>query len=126
MKTQQADAAEPSTRNADATKDAATTERYGGENPSDVAPTNANDQSASPKARRRSSIFSKKTNGNKEERKQSLSDSGPYIFAFDPRVGKTVLQKNPHWPYEDSWKREEDKATSQHYQPWRCDEKRCD
>ena len=41
-------------------------------------------------------------------RKSSISDSGPYIFAFDPRQGKEVLMKNPHWPNEDSWKREEE------------------
>lgn len=53
--------------------------------------------------RRRSSLFKKISSG---EKKTYISDSGPYIFAFDPKTGKEILQKNPHWPYEDSWKRE--------------------
>lgn len=43
-----------------------------------------------------------------KKKKKSISDSGPYIFAFDPKSGKEVLQKNPHWPNEDSWKREKE------------------
>lgn len=50
-----------------------------------------------------------KSNGSsKDSKKQSISESGPYIFAFDPKAGKEVLQKNPHWPNEDSWKRVEE------------------
>lgn len=44
----------------------------------------------------------------KEGKRESISESGPYIFAFDPKQGKEVLQKNPHWPNEDSWKREKE------------------
>ncbi|KAI7520998.1 hypothetical protein KC331_g19966 [Hortaea werneckii] len=44
-----------------------------------------------------------------EEKKESISASGPYIFAFDPDTGTRRLMKNPHWPEEDSWKREKDK-----------------
>ncbi|KAI7158824.1 hypothetical protein KC349_g4640 [Hortaea werneckii] len=44
-----------------------------------------------------------------EEKKESISASGPYIFAFDPDTGTRRLMKNPHWPEEDSWKREQDK-----------------
>ncbi|KAI6911614.1 hypothetical protein KC318_g6840 [Hortaea werneckii] len=46
-----------------------------------------------------------------EEKKESISASGPYIFAFDPDTGTRRLMKNPHWPEEDSWKRETDKPT---------------
>ncbi|KAI6795424.1 hypothetical protein KC363_g4323 [Hortaea werneckii] len=46
-----------------------------------------------------------------EEKKESISASGPYIFAFDPDTGTRRLMKNPHWPEEDSWKREKDKPT---------------
>ena len=42
------------------------------------------------------------------KKKGSISDSGPFIFAFSPELGKEVLQRNPHWPNEDSWKREEE------------------
>jgi fructose-1,6-bisphosphatase len=63
--------------------------------------------------RRRSSIFGKKTSSEKKEKKPSISDSGPYIFAFDPATGTTRLQQNPHWPYEDSYKREQEKQSSQ-------------
>lgn len=45
--------------------------------------------------------------GEEKTRKSSISDSGPYVFAFDPKQGKEVLVKNPHWPNEDSWKRED-------------------
>lgn len=41
-------------------------------------------------------------------RKASISDSGPFIFAFGPNTGTTRLQQNPHWPNENSWKREEE------------------
>ena len=61
-----------------------------------------------PTKRRRSSLFKKSPPG---EKKTLISDSGPYIFAFDPRTGKEILQRNPHWPYEDSWKREEQRET---------------
>ncbi|KAK4495635.1 hypothetical protein PRZ48_012903 [Zasmidium cellare] len=44
----------------------------------------------------------------KEGKRESIADSGPYVFAFDPKQGKEVLQKNPHWPNEDSWKREKE------------------
>ncbi|TKA72281.1 hypothetical protein B0A55_06187 [Friedmanniomyces simplex] len=37
---------------------------------------------------------------------RNLYDNGPYELVFDPNLGKEVLRKNPHWPYEDSWKRE--------------------
>lgn len=48
----------------------------------------------------------------KKEKRGSISDSGPFVFAFDPRSGKEILQRNPHWPNEDSWKREkEDEGT---------------
>lgn len=65
---------------------------------------------------KRTSWFRKLTHSSKnaspssdeKPRKSSISDSGPYIFAFDPRQGKEVLMKNPHWPNEDSWKREEE------------------
>ncbi|KAK4542908.1 hypothetical protein LTR36_006097 [Oleoguttula mirabilis] len=66
-------------------------------------------ETSPPPKRRSSSAFLdklKRSGG----RKVSISDSGPYIFAFDPRSGTTVLQKNPHWPNEDSWKRENDTA----------------
>lgn len=52
---------------------------------------------------------SSKSHESKEKgKKDSISDSGPFIFAFDPAQGKEVLQKNPHWPNEDTWKREEE------------------
>ncbi len=44
--------------------------------------------------------------GKVKTKRGSISDSGPFIFAFDPRLGKEVLMRNPHWPNEDSWKRE--------------------
>jgi len=50
--------------------------------------------------------------GERGKKRGSISDSGPYIFAFDPRTGKSVLQKNPHWPNEDSWTREHIKGQS--------------
>lgn len=50
----------------------------------------------------------KKDEGKEKPKKQSISESGPYIFAYDPRLGKEVLMKNPHWPNEDSWKREQE------------------
>ncbi|KAF2158904.1 hypothetical protein M409DRAFT_61250 [Zasmidium cellare ATCC 36951] len=43
-----------------------------------------------------------------KEKRQSVSDSGPFIFQFDPTQGKEVLVRNPQWPYEDSFKREGD------------------
>lgn len=74
------------------------------------APLVTSTNGTSSSKRRSSSFLGKfKPSG---ERKPSFSDSGPYIFAFDTRLGKTVLQKNPHWPYEDSWKRENDTTKS--------------
>lgn len=58
--------------------------------------------------------LSRSTKGNEKndkeetEKKKSIADSGPLIFAFDPKSGKEVLQRNPHWPNEDSWKREKE------------------
>ncbi|KAK0265578.1 hypothetical protein LTR48_001264 [Friedmanniomyces endolithicus] len=46
-----------------------------------------------------------RTEHNKTAHK-SISDSGPYEFVFDPKSGKEVLRKNPHWPNEDSYLRE--------------------
>ncbi|KAK0264877.1 hypothetical protein LTS09_001285 [Friedmanniomyces endolithicus] len=37
---------------------------------------------------------------------KSISDSGPYELVFDPKLGKEVMRKNPHWPNEDSYLRE--------------------
>ncbi|KAK4955779.1 hypothetical protein LTR10_006718 [Elasticomyces elasticus] len=48
----------------------------------------------------------------KEERAErkavhdNVYNSGPYVMVFDPKLGKEILRKNPHWPYEDSYKRE--------------------
>lgn len=41
-------------------------------------------------------------------RKSSISDSGPYTLVRDPVTGKEVLHRNPHWPNEDSWKKEKE------------------
>ncbi|KAK1077743.1 hypothetical protein LTR33_007832 [Friedmanniomyces endolithicus] len=46
-----------------------------------------------------------RTEHNKTAHK-SISDSGPYEFVVDPKSGKEVLRKNPHWPNEDSYLRE--------------------
>jgi hypothetical protein len=43
-----------------------------------------------------------------KEKKKSIADSGPFIFVYSPALGKEVLMKNPHWPNEDSWKREKE------------------
>ena len=40
-------------------------------------------------------------------RESSISDSGPYTLVTDPVTGKEVLRRNPHWPNEDSWEKEE-------------------
>ncbi|KAK5122546.1 hypothetical protein LTR85_003809 [Meristemomyces frigidus] len=64
-----------------------------------------------PTSKRRTSSFLGKLKRS-SARKPSISDSGPYIFAFDTRLGRTVLQRNPHWPNEDSWKRENDTQRS--------------
>jgi hypothetical protein len=42
------------------------------------------------------------------KQKTSISDSGPFSFVFDPATGKQVLGRNPHWPNEDSGKKEKD------------------
>lgn len=41
-------------------------------------------------------------------RKSSIADSGPYTLVKDPVTGKEVLHRNPHWPNEDSWKKEKE------------------
>ena len=46
-----------------------------------------------------------RTEHNKTAHK-TISDSGPYEFVVDPKSGKEVLRKNPHWPNEDSYLRE--------------------
>jgi hypothetical protein len=96
-------ASRPSVRDTDST---APTLTPGGESDS-VAPLDSTiEGEPSERRRRRSSLFRRRPSGPKEKR-GSISDSGPFIFAFDPRTGKTVLQKNPHWPNEDSWMRED-------------------
>jgi hypothetical protein len=42
------------------------------------------------------------------KQKTSISDSGPFSFVLDPATGKEVLKRNPHWPNEDSGRKEED------------------
>ena len=76
-----------------------------------VADSNAKDQSSKTQ---KGGIFRsisghfKSSGSSSDSKKQSISESGPYVFAFDPNTGKEVLQKNPHWPNEDSWKRVEE------------------
>lgn len=63
-------------------------------------------------------LFHRHHSANDEEteeaprRKASISDSGPFVFAFDPNTGTTRLQRNPHWPNEDSWKVEDENEWS--------------
>lgn len=40
------------------------------------------------------------------EKRKSISDSGPFIVVQDPETGHAITKPNPHWPEEDSWKRE--------------------
>ncbi|KAK5107982.1 hypothetical protein LTR62_008876 [Meristemomyces frigidus] len=75
--------------------------------PADSTSHSPNEHLAGPT--RRKSIIERIREG-RAERKAShdnLRDNGPYKFVPDPHhPGKEVLQKNPHWPYEDSWTRE--------------------
>jgi len=68
----------------------------------DHAAGSSNEQS------RRKSLF-QRFKDERAERKaahRNYYDNGPYQFVFDPVQGKEVLMKNPHWPYEDSYKQE--------------------
>ncbi|KAK3678407.1 hypothetical protein LTR78_001704 [Recurvomyces mirabilis] len=57
---------------------------------------------------RRKSLFQRFKDERAERKAQHRNyyDNGPYQFVFDPVQGKEVLMKNPHWPYEDSYERE--------------------
>ncbi|KAI7159041.1 hypothetical protein KC316_g13729 [Hortaea werneckii] len=81
--------------------------------PSSQAPaaSDLNKRRASVLQRLKHSLHKEDKKDASEEKKESISASGPYIFAFDPDTGTRRLMKNPHWPEEDSWKREEDKPT---------------
>jgi hypothetical protein len=41
-----------------------------------------------------------------KEKRNSIADSGPFIVVQNPETGHWVTKPNPHWPEEDSWKRE--------------------
>jgi hypothetical protein len=42
------------------------------------------------------------------KQKTSISDSGPFSIVVDPATGKEVLKRNPHWPNEDSGRKEKE------------------
>ena len=40
------------------------------------------------------------------ERKKSIADGGPFLVEQNPETGNWITRPNPHWPNDDSWKRE--------------------
>lgn len=103
---------DPSERQA-ASQDARETKANSTMETNSLAPlvTDADGQQGEAKEGRRRSWFHRKSAADgvkdeeKKEKRKSISDSGPYIFVYDPNLGKEVMRKNPHWPNEDSWKR---------------------
>ena len=80
-----------------------------------LAPLVEGSEEATPDTPRRKSWLKRLSHHDKDgdknvvkEKKKSISDSGPFIFVYDPKTGKEILRKNPHWPNEDSWKREKE------------------
>ncbi|TKA83878.1 hypothetical protein B0A55_00125 [Friedmanniomyces simplex] len=42
----------------------------------------------------------------------SLSDSGPIVVQEDPSTGHHLAHVNPHWPEDDSWRRQKERDSS--------------